>query len=75
MVPTYFLLDMNIVCWYVLAQQLTHCYVNLWLLLWTRHDRERFYVSSVIVVIKTELCQLHRVSNLDTDLKGTQPSG
>ena len=28
-----------------------------WLLLWTRQDRERFYVSSVYLVINTELCQ------------------
>ena len=57
MVPTYSILNMNNVCWYVLAQQLTHCYVNLWLLFWTRQDRERFYVSSATMVIKTELCQ------------------
>ena len=28
-----------------------------WLLLWTRQDQERFYVSSVYLVINTELCQ------------------
>ena len=28
-----------------------------WLLLWTRQDWERFYVSSVYLVINTELCQ------------------
>ena len=28
-----------------------------WLLLWTRQDQERFYVSSATMVIKTELCQ------------------
>ena len=28
-----------------------------WLLFWTRQDRERFYVSSVYLVINTELCQ------------------
>ena len=28
-----------------------------WLLLWTHEDRERFYVSSVYLVINTELCQ------------------
>ena len=28
-----------------------------WLLFWTRQDRERFYVSSATMVIKTELCQ------------------
>ena len=57
MVPTYSLLDMNNVWWFVPAQQLTHCYVNLWLLFWTRQDQERFYVSSATMVIKTELCQ------------------
>ena len=31
--------------------------MNLWLVLWTRQDRERFYVSSVYLVINTELCQ------------------
>ena len=63
MVPTYSLLDMNNVCWYVLLWKLIHCYVNLWLLFWTRQDRERFYVSSAIMVIKTELCQFteHRI--------------
>ena len=30
--------------------------MNLWLVLWTRQDRERFYVSSVYLVINTELC-------------------
>ena len=28
-----------------------------WLLLWTRQDKERFYVSSATMVINTELCQ------------------
>ena len=31
--------------------------MNLRLVLWTRQDRERFYVSSVYLVINTELCQ------------------
>ena len=31
--------------------------MNLWSVLWTRQDRERFYVSSVYLVINTELCQ------------------
>ena len=31
--------------------------MNLGLVLWTRQDRERFYVSSVYLVIYTELCQ------------------
>ena len=31
--------------------------MNLWLVLWTRQDLERFYVSSVYLVINTELCQ------------------
>ena len=35
----------------------SHCHVNLWLWYWTRQDRERFYVSSATMVIKTELCQ------------------
>ena len=28
-----------------------------WLLLWTRQDQERFYVSSAIMEVNTELCQ------------------
>ena len=31
--------------------------MNLWLVLRTRQNRERFYVSSVYLVINTELCQ------------------
>ena len=30
--------------------------MNLWLVLWTRQDLVRFYVSSVYLVINTELC-------------------
>ena len=37
--------------------QLSHCSADLWLLLWTRQDRERFSVSSATMVIKTGLCQ------------------
>ena len=57
MVPAHSIFDMNNVCWYVLVWKLIHCYVNLWLLFWTRQDREGFYVSSATMVIKTELCQ------------------
>ena len=46
------LLDMNNVCWYVLVRQLPHCCADLWLLIWTRQDREGLSVSSATMVIK-----------------------
>ena len=52
MVPIYSLLDMNNVCWYVSVWKLSYCCADLWLLRWTRQDRERFYVSSATMVIK-----------------------
>ena len=44
--------DMNNVSLYVSVWKLSYCCADLWLLLWTRQDRERFYVSSATMVIK-----------------------
>ena len=57
---------MNNLCWYVLAQQLSHCYVQiLWLLIWTGQDRERFYVSSTAMETKYRIwTQISRVHSL-----------
>ena len=43
---------MNNVSLYVSVWKLSYCCADLWLLLWTRQDRERFYVSSATMVIK-----------------------
>ena len=44
--------DMNNVSLYVSVWKLSYCCADLWLLLWTRQDRERFFVSSATMVIK-----------------------
>ena len=44
--------DMNSVTLYVSVWKLSYYCADLWLLLWTRQDRERFYVSSATMVMK-----------------------
>ena len=44
--------DMNNVSLYVSVWKLSYYCADLWLLFWTRQDRERFYVSSATMVIK-----------------------